>query len=58
MADQVEFAPAMYVGLTVQSGTALAQLDFAKVGGGSLRVTIPLHDLARLRSEIDRKQAK
>ena len=56
--QKVEFSPAHYVGLKIHQATETVDLYFAKLHAGSLWVTIPLHDLPRLRNEIDRKLAK
>ena len=54
----LEVINAHYVGLRIRQGTEVADLDFAKDGGGSFRVCIPLYDLVRLQNESERKHAK
>jgi hypothetical protein len=56
MTDKEELVfPAQYVGCEFRQGNDLAHLDFATIGDGQLRVSIPARDLRRLNVELSRK---
>jgi hypothetical protein len=56
--QRVSFELASYIGLRIHRANETAALQFAKVSGDAVTVTIPSRQLARLYGDIDRKLLK